>query len=113
MTRYKEIHHHGVNAVFNPSHKHSNMVFPEKNVSYFGEGIMEKKTNQTLEQTASLPRKQLVSLGTQATVQSTQAGFQIVFKPCRELFYIHEDRAYKFKACMYCYNKKNVAIPNK
>ena len=30
MTRYKEIHHHGVNAVFNPLHKHSNMVFPEK-----------------------------------------------------------------------------------
>ena len=43
MTRYKEIHHHGINAVFNPSHKHSNIVFPEKKVSYFGEGIMEKK----------------------------------------------------------------------
>ena len=85
MTRYKEIHHHGVNAVFNPSHKHSNMVFPEKKVSYFGEGIMKKKPNQSLEQTASLPGKQLFSLGRQATIQSTQAGFQIIFKPCREL----------------------------
>ena len=26
MTRYKEIHHHGVNAVFNPSHKQQNGV---------------------------------------------------------------------------------------
>ena len=41
MTRYKDIHHHGVNAVFNPSHKHSNMVFPEKKSSYFGEGIIK------------------------------------------------------------------------
>ena len=51
----------------------------------------KKKPNQSLEQTASLP-------GKQATIQSTQAGFQIVFKPCREiLINIHEDRAYKFK----------------
>ena len=78
MTRYKEIHRHGFNAVFNPSHKHSNMVYPEKKVSYFGEGIMKKKPNQSLEQTASLP-------GRQATIQSTQAAFQIVFKPCREI----------------------------
>ena len=46
---------------------------------------MKKKPNQSLEQTASLPGKQLFSLGKQATIQSTQAGFQIVFKPCREL----------------------------
>ena len=45
----------------------------------------KKKPNQTLEQTASLPGKQLFSLGRQATIQSTQGGFQIVFKPCREL----------------------------
>ena len=41
----------------------------------------------SLEQTASLPGKQLFSLGRQATIQSTQAGFQIVFKPNVESFY--------------------------
>ena len=45
MTRYTEIHNHSVNVVFNPSHKHSNIVFPEKKVSYSGEGIMKKKKN--------------------------------------------------------------------
>ena len=48
MTRYTEIHNHSVNAVCNPSHKHSNIMFPEKKVSYSGEGIMKKKKKQQL-----------------------------------------------------------------
>ena len=48
MTRYTEIHNHSVNAVCNPSHKHSNIVFPEKKVSYSGEGIMKKKKKTTI-----------------------------------------------------------------
>ena len=43
-----------------------------------------------------------------------ELDFRLFFNPCRELLWnIYEDRAYNFKACMYCNNKKNVAIPNK
>ena len=47
----------------------------------------KKKTNQSLEQTTSLPGKQLFSLCRQATIQSSQAGFQIVFLSLVESFY--------------------------
>ena len=43
-----------------------------------------KKPNQSLEQTASLPGKQLFSLGRQAIIQSTQAG---LFLSLVESFY--------------------------
>ena len=55
------------------------MVFPGKKSFLLWRRDHENKPNQSLEQTASLPGKQLFSLGRQATIQSTQAGFQIVF----------------------------------
>ena len=114
MTRYKEIHHHGINAVFNPSHKHSNMLFPEKKFSYFGEGNMKKNLISHWNKQLPYQESNCFHWADKPHFNPLKLDFRLFFKPCRELLWnIHEDRACKFKACMYCYNKKNVAIPNK
>ena len=82
MTRYTEIHNHSVNAVFNPSHKHSNIVFPEKKSFLLWRRDHEKKKKKISHWNKQLPYHEsncFHSLGRQATIQSTRGGFQIVF----------------------------------
>ena len=86
MTRYTENHNHSVNAVFNPSHKHSNIVFPEKKVSYSGQGMMKKK------KTISHWNKQLpyhksnyFHWADKPQFNPLELDFRLFFNPCREL----------------------------
>ena len=115
MTRYTEIHNHSVNAVFNPSHKHSNIVFPEKKSFLLWRRDHEKNQKNKNTKIISHWNKQLpchesncFHWADKPQFNPLELDFRLFYKPCRELLWnIYEDRAYIFKACMYCNNKKN------